>query len=63
MQIAAYPKNADDVEIQEQMMAGIFPHFRATLAKTCPVALRQDLAVHFPELLSEEFKDLMGLGE
>ncbi len=61
-QIAAYPKNADDVEVQEQLMAGVFPFFRATVAKTCPVALREDLAIHFPELLSDEFKDLMGLG-
>lgn len=43
-------------------MAGVFPFFRATVAKTCPVALREDLAIHFPELLSDEFKDLMGLG-
>jgi hypothetical protein len=50
------------VEVQEQLMAGVFPFFRATVAKTCPVALREDLAIHFPELLSDEFKDLMGLG-
>ena len=59
-QIAAYPKNADDAEVQHNLMAGVFPLFRQTLFKTCPIALRQDLAAFFPELLYPEMSDLMG---
>jgi hypothetical protein len=61
VQMAAYPKNADDADVQEKLMAGVFPFFRQTLFKTCPIALRQDLGAHFPELLNPEMRDLMGL--
>ena len=42
-------------------MAGVFPYFRQSVFKTCPIALRQELAAFFPELLTPEMRDLMGL--
>jgi hypothetical protein len=42
-------------------MAGVFPYFRQSVFKTCPISIRQDLASFFPELLNPEMSDLMGL--
>ncbi len=63
LQIAGYAQNPDDVETKEKMLAGIYPHFKDALLKTCPPELREDYVLYFPELLNDEFKILIGMME
>jgi hypothetical protein len=63
VQVAAYAQNPDDVDTKEKMLAGIYPHFKQALLKSCPPELRQDYVEFFPELLTEELKVLLGMSE